>query len=127
MDMLEEFTSLTKQQQMVMMPGTEVCYGLIGDRYILCVLVDLQMNVVLVSSEHGFPYGLSRVNFNISNLTGVMYAGDIPPKDMFELLTGEWKMGSELAAAFMTQYGGHSKPPLRIMPCCHANACDLNH
>jgi len=65
--------------------------------------------VILASSEHAFPYRLNLVadgNFS-QNATDRIFAGEVPPKDMFELLTKKWGMGSCLASVFIACYGGH--------------------
>lgn len=65
--------------------------------------------VILASSEHAFPYRLNLVadgNYS-QNATDRIFAGEVPPKDMFELLTKKWGMGSCLASVFIACYGGH--------------------
>jgi hypothetical protein len=53
----------------------------------------LKMNVLLVSSEHSYPFHLSVVPFNLANISKHVFAGDVPPRDMFTLLTTHWGMG----------------------------------
>jgi len=36
-----------------------------------------------------------------------MYAGEVPPDEMFKLLTEEWGVGEKLATALISHYGGH--------------------
>eukprot|EP00596_Hydrurales_sp_CCMP1899_P003850 CAMPEP_0119037676 /NCGR_PEP_ID=MMETSP1177-20130426/6174_1 /TAXON_ID=2985 /ORGANISM="Ochromonas sp, Strain CCMP1899" /LENGTH=455 /DNA_ID=CAMNT_0006999277 /DNA_START=177 /DNA_END=1544 /DNA_ORIENTATION=- len=68
-----------------------------------------KVNVILVSSEHAFPYQLrdSKLDFNLANCNGYVYAGEVPPKDMYELLTVEWGVDSNIALALINLYGGH--------------------
>ena len=67
------------------------------------------MNVILVSSEHAFPYRLRHPdqNFSLNNFNGFIYAGEIPPKDMFQLLTTKWDIEPNVAVALINVYGGH--------------------
>jgi nitrogen fixation protein len=65
--------------------------------------------VILVSSEHVFPYRLRHPeqNFNLANFNGYIYAGEVPPKDMYELLTVKWEIEPNVAVALINIYGGH--------------------
>ena len=65
--------------------------------------------MILVSSEHGFPYRLQdpKIDFNLDNFNEYIYAGEVPPKDMYELLTTKWGIESNLAVALISIYGGH--------------------
>jgi hypothetical protein len=36
-----------------------------------------------------------------------IYAGEIPPREMLEMLTVQWKLPHDLAYAFVNLYGGH--------------------
>mmetsp|Transcript_11280 Transcript_11280/g.18944 ORF Transcript_11280/g.18944 Transcript_11280/m.18944 type:complete len:487 (-) Transcript_11280:289-1749(-) len=67
-----------------------------------------KLNVLLVSSEHVFPFRLSdpRLNFNIEFITRAIFVGEIPPKDMIRLLRDEWNIRENLALALMSIYGG---------------------
>jgi hypothetical protein len=69
----------------------------------------MQVNVILISSEHAFPYRLRdpRLDFNLDNCNGYIYAGEVPPKDMYELLTAKWGIESNIALALINLYGGH--------------------
>lgn len=69
----------------------------------------LQVNVILVSSEHVFPYKLlnSKLNFSTDNFSSYIYAGEVPPRDMYELLTVNWGFESNIALALINVYGGH--------------------
>ena len=65
--------------------------------------------MILVSSEHIFPFRLSepKLDFNLTNFTEFIYAGEVPPNEMYKLLTTEWGVGDHLALALMDHYGGH--------------------
>ena len=65
--------------------------------------------MILVSSEHSFPYKLShpRLSFSSNVINRYIFAGEVPPNAMYELLTGKWKMEPNIAMAFIDYYGGH--------------------
>ena len=65
--------------------------------------------MILVSSEHVFPYRLRHPDqdFNLRNFNGFIYAGEVPPKDMYELLTMKWGIEPNVALALIDIYGGH--------------------
>ena len=65
--------------------------------------------MILVSSEHVFPYRLRHPeqNFNLIHFNGYIYAGEVPPKDMYDLLTTKWGVDPNLAVALIDVYGGH--------------------
>ena len=66
------------------------------------------MNVLLVCSEHAFPDRLRHGGFfNTANLTEVMFAGEVPPAAMRQLLLHSWGLGPRLADVFLAYYGGH--------------------
>jgi hypothetical protein len=67
-----------------------------------------QMNVLLVSSEYAYPYRLRHGHFfNSTNLTETLFAGEVPPAAMRELLQQRWGLGPRLADVFLAFYGGH--------------------
>jgi hypothetical protein len=68
-----------------------------------------KLNIVLVSSEHGFPFRLEdqRLWFNTNNINKYISAGEVAPNDMFKLLTEEWGIKNHLALALMSHFGGH--------------------
>ena len=72
-------------------------------------LCDVQLNVILVSSEHSFPFKLvdQKLGFNINNLEKLIFAGEVSPKEMNQLLTCEWGVGDRLAVALIDHYGGN--------------------
>jgi hypothetical protein len=41
------------------------------------------------------------------DLTGFIFAGEVPPNKMYELLTTKWGVGRNLAATLIDYYGGH--------------------
>ena len=47
------------------------------------------------------------------DLTGFIFAGEVPPNKMYELLTTRWGMGHNLAVALIDYYGGHIYDILR--------------
>ena len=66
-----------------------------------------QMSALLTTSEHAYPYRLESLRFNLQNFTLKIFAGEVPPNDMRELLICEWGMGPALTDIFMAHYGGH--------------------
>ena len=70
----------------------------------------LQLNVVLVSTDYSFPYRLGddpRLGFNIVDIASYIFAGEVPPNKMYELLTTKWGIPHNLAIALIDHYGGH--------------------
>jgi hypothetical protein len=63
--------------------------------------------VILVSSEHSFPYHLKDLGFNTKNISENIFMGEVPPKDVYKLLTEEWKIREKLAISLMEYFGGH--------------------
>ena len=63
----------------------------------------------LVSSEHAFPFRLEdpRLSFNTEDFNAIIYAGEVPPGDMYKLLTTRWGVEPNLAVALIDLYGGH--------------------
>jgi hypothetical protein len=47
------------------------------------------------------------LQFNSSNFTKLIFAGEVPPNEMYKLLTNEWGVGPHLAEALLDHYGGH--------------------
>jgi hypothetical protein len=91
------------------------------------LLFTLQLNVILASSEHSFPFRLCNdLKFNIKNFTEFIFAGEIPPNKMFELFTTQWGMGENMALAMVDFYGGHVWSALNAIKKRHINiASDL--
>ena len=69
----------------------------------------LQINVILVSSEHVFPFRLAdpKLGFNLEDITEFLFAGEVPPNEMYKLLTQEWKLSENLSLVLISLYGGH--------------------
>ncbi len=67
------------------------------------------MNVILVSSEHAFPFKLveQKLGFSINNFGKFIFAGEVSPKDMYQLLTSKWGVGDRLAVTLIDHYGGN--------------------
>jgi hypothetical protein len=80
------------------------------------------LTVILASSEYGYPYKLvgkdeEKPQFNLIDLTSILFAGEIPPKSMWDLLVTKTKtgshsekvigMGENLASLLIASYGGH--------------------
>ena len=65
------------------------------------------MMTLLTSSEHGYPFRLDEMGFNLADLTNVIYVGEIPPKEMRELFVSRLGMGDRLADGFLSAFGGH--------------------
>lgn len=67
-----------------------------------------QLNVLFASSEHAYPFRLQQdLGFNLSNLTRTVFAGEVHPVSMRELLVKHWGMGEGLAGHCLAAYGGH--------------------
>ena len=63
-------------------------------------------SVVLISSEHGYPLKLAKAGLNLVDIKNIVIAPEVPPRDMFEMLTDHWGMGHRLARLFVATYGG---------------------
>ena len=72
-----------------------------------CTKETHEATVLLASSEYSFPFRLKQLGFNLNNVTTTIFAGEVPPLDMLDLLQNKWGMGSNLAEAFVNVYGGH--------------------
>ena len=67
---------------------------------------NVKASVVLISSEHGYPFKLAKAGLNLADIQDVIIAPEVPPNDMFKMLTGHWGMGYRLARLFVATYGG---------------------
>ena len=67
---------------------------------------NLKGSVVLISSEHGYPFKLAKAGLNLVDIKNIVIAPEVPPRDMFEMLTDHWGMGHRLARLFVATYGG---------------------
>ena len=67
------------------------------------------MNVILVSSEHTFSFKLveQKLGFSINNFGKFIFAGEVSPKDMYQLLTSKWGVGDRLAVTLIDHFGGN--------------------
>lgn len=105
---IDEFSRFMKDAE----KGTDIQKAQFYNLLELFVKITKQNNqckIILASSEHAFPFRLNAVagiNFS-QNVTDRIFAGEVPPKDMFEMLTKKWGMGPSLASVFISCYGGH--------------------
>ena len=67
---------------------------------------NFKASVVLISSEHGYPFKLAKAGLNLVDIKKIIIAPEVPPVDMFKMLTGHWGMGPRLARLFVATYGG---------------------
>ena len=63
-------------------------------------------SVILISSEHGYPFKLAKAGLNLVDIKNILIAPEVPPIDMFKMLTDHWGMGPRLARLFVATYGG---------------------
>ena len=77
------------------------------DKLVMLTKEDREMMTLFASSEHGYPYKLNGIGFNTADLRNVIHAGEIPPKEMRELLVSRLGMGDRLADGFLAAFGGH--------------------
>jgi hypothetical protein len=66
-----------------------------------------RMNVILAASEYSEPYRLSALGFKSDHFTDTVLMPEVSPKEMRDLLERKWGMGTNLATAFMSVWGGH--------------------
>jgi hypothetical protein len=66
-----------------------------------------KLNVILSSSVFLFPYQLKVLEFYTKNIHPHMIMGDVPPIDVYSLLTKEWHIRPHLAIALINHFGGH--------------------
>lgn len=62
---------------------------------------------MLASSEHDLPARLRALGYNTGHISGTVFAHEVPPAAMKQLLTGTWGCGEHLATALLSLYGGH--------------------
>ena len=65
------------------------------------------MNVLLVSSYYSLPRFLVKHGLNIHDIGRVIYASELPPGQIYDLLTTRWGVGKHLATALIDRCGGH--------------------
>ena len=46
------------------------------------------------------------LGFNLRDVTEYLYAGEVPPHEMYQLLTEEWEISETLSLALISLYGG---------------------
>lgn len=63
----------------------------------------------MASSEHSFPYKLldPRLHFKTNDFTQLIFAGEVPPDEMYHLLRKVWKVGPNLSLSLLNHFGGH--------------------
>jgi ATPase domain predominantly from Archaea len=70
-----------------------------------------RLTVILASSEYGYPYKLvgekDEQRFNLADISSMLFAGEIPPSSMWDLLVTTIGMGENLASLLIASYGGH--------------------
>ena len=65
------------------------------------------MNVLLVSSNYFLPRSLVKHGLNIHDVGRVIYASELPPGQIYDLLTSRWGVRKHLATALIDRCGGH--------------------
>jgi hypothetical protein len=80
---------------------------------------NMELSLILAASEHAYTYQLEREGLNMREITDEIFAGEIPPSDMWKLLVnatyeqGDNKgdimigMGPRHAELCLAAYGGH--------------------
>jgi hypothetical protein len=67
-----------------------------------------KMNVLLGSSEYDYPFRLRHGRFfNTANFTDTLFAGEVHPAAMRDLLLRHWGLGPRLTDVFLAFFGGH--------------------
>ncbi len=66
-----------------------------------------QTSVILLSSEHTYPYRLEEAGFNLFDLSRSILANEVPREAMITLLIQNWGMLPSFAEEFYRIYGGH--------------------
>jgi hypothetical protein len=90
---------------------------LLLQRLVLLTKQSRRMSALLVTSEHAFPYHLRHEGFfNTANLTGTLFAGEVPPERMQSLLREAWGLGPRLSDVFLAFYGGHVHMASEALP-----------
>ena len=65
-----------------------------------------QASVILISSEHGYPYKLALAGLNLLDIKNVIIAPEVPPRFMYKLFVEKWQMGERLAPLLLSVCGG---------------------
>jgi hypothetical protein len=73
-----------------------------------------ELEVIMASAKHNYPDVLERNGLNRNDIKFILFAGEISPKSMWELLVTNKKnkapmigMGENLAHLLIASYGGH--------------------
>jgi hypothetical protein len=86
------------------------------DQIVQCTKQSLELDVIMASSEYSYPYLLEDNGLNLNDISNILFAGEIPPKSIWELLVtkkiGKTSMpvigmGENLAHLLIASYGGH--------------------
>ncbi|RYY88898.1 hypothetical protein EON63_01625 [archaeon] len=64
--------------------------------------------MVLASSDYNFPAYLSSspLNFDLHSFTQILYMHEIPPQDIYKVLTSQWHLGHHLSCLLIGFCGG---------------------
>ena len=65
------------------------------------------MNVLVAASEHTEPFRLANLGFKTQHMTETVIACEVPPAEMYKLVTEKWGCGPALAQGLLAVYGGH--------------------
>ena len=97
-----------------------LCDGPTGTSQTLDTIVALtkqsgKLDVVMASSEYAYPYLLEENGLNLNDISEVLFAGEVPPHSMWELLVTKKGsggkpligMGKNLVELLIASYGGH--------------------
>ena len=63
-------------------------------------------SVILISSEHGYPYKLALAGLNLQDIKNVIIAPEVPPRFMYDLFVKKWQMGERLARLLLVVCAG---------------------
>jgi hypothetical protein len=74
-----------------------------------------EMTVIMASTDYTYPYVLQANGLNLDDISRICFAGEIPPKSMWDLLVTKTNsggdkvigMGENLASVLIASYGGH--------------------
>jgi hypothetical protein len=66
-----------------------------------------KMNVLIAASEHTEPFRLASLGFKTQHMTETVIACEVPPAEMYKLVTETWGCGPALAQGLLAVYGGH--------------------
>jgi hypothetical protein len=81
---------------------------LLLERLVLLTKQTRRLNVLLVTSDHSFPFRLQHNSFfNTDDLTDTFFAGEVPPAAMRALLQDAWGVGPRLSDVMLAYFGGH--------------------